>query len=490
MLITKNFLILNLMFPIFGILFLLFVPVHKTKLLKIIALNSACLSFSCSLFLWGLFEKSTASFQFVTTYFWLVNLNLNFAMGIDGISLFFILLTTLLIPLCLLTSWNNIVINLREFLICFLLLNFFLIATFCVLDLLLFYVFFESVLVPMFLIVGVWGSRERKVLAAYYFFLYTLLGSVLMLLSIIYIYYQTGTTNYEILLTFRFFNWEQKFIWFSFFVAFASKIPMLPVHLWLPEAHVEAPTAGSVILAGILLKLGSYGFLRFSLPLFPLASLFFTPLVYTIAVISVIFTSFTAIRQTDFKRIIAYTSIAHMNLVIIGIFSFNIIGLEGSILQSLSHGFVASALFLIIGVVYDRHRTRIVQYYGGLALIMPIYSSIFLFFTMANISFPGTSSFVGEFLILIGSFKVNKTVTFLSATGIIIGAGYSLWLLNRICFGNLKTQYIHNFLDLNYREIAVFIPLIFGTLIIGVWPEIFSKSYHITINNLLELLYF
>jgi len=242
---------------------------------------------------------------------------------------------------------------------------------------------------------------------------------------------------------------------------------MIPMHLWLPEAHVEAPTAGSVILAGILLKLGSYGFLRFSLPLFPLASLFFTPLVYTIAVISIIFTSFTAIRQTDFKRIVAYTSIAHMNLVIVGIFSFNIIGLEGSILQSLSHGFVASALFLIIGVVYDRHRTRIVQYYGGLASIMPLYSSIFLFFTMANISFPGTSSFVGEFLILIGSFKVNKSITFLSATGIVIGACYSLWLLNRICFSNLKTQYVNKFLDLNYREIIVFIPLIFGTLILG-----------------------
>lgn len=342
----------------------------------------------------------------------------------------------------------------------------------------------------MFIIIGVWGSRQRKVLAAYYFFIYTLLGSVLMLLSILYIFYQTGSTNYEVLLTFSFSKWEQKIIFFSFFIAFASKIPMIPVHLWLPEAHVEAPTSGSVILAGILLKLGSYGFLRFSLPLFPIASLFFTPLIYTIAVISVIFTSFTAIRQTDFKRIIAYTSIAHMNLVIVGIFSFNVVGLEGSILQSLSHGFVASALFLIIGVVYDRHRTRIVQYYGGLASIMPIYSMLFLFFTMANISFPGTSSFVGEFLILTGSFKVNKIVTVLSATGIIIGGCYSLWLLNKICFGNLKTQYINKFFDLNYREIVVFFPLIIGTLIVGVWPEIFSKYYHISINNLVELLYF
>jgi len=342
----------------------------------------------------------------------------------------------------------------------------------------------------MFLIIGVFGSRERKVLAAYYFFIYTLIGSVLMLVSILYIYYQTGTANYEILLTFVFSTIEQKFIWFSFFLAFASKIPMIPFHLWLPEAHVEAPTAGSVILAGILLKLGSYGFLRFSLVLLPNASLFFTPLVYTIAVISIIFTSFTAIRQTDFKRIVAYTSIAHMNLVIIGIFSFNVIGLEGSLLQSLSHGFVASALFLIIGIIYDRHRTRIIQYYGGLSAVMPIYTSIFLFFTMANISFPGSSSFVGELLILAGSFKVNKVITFLAATGIIIGGAYSLWLLNRICFGNLKTQYTYKFLDLSYREIIVFIPLIFGTFIVGIWPEIFSKFYHLNINSLIEFLYF
>jgi len=440
--------------------------------------------------LWGFFEKSTASFQFITTFFWLPNLNLNFTVGVDGISLFFIMLTTLLIPLCLLTSWNSVVEYLKEFLISFLLLNFFLISTFCILDLLFFYVFFESILVPMFLIVGVWGSRERKVLAAYYFFIYTLLGSVLMLLSILYVYYQVGSTNYEILLTFNFSNLEQKCIWFAWFFAFASKVPMVPLHLWLPEAHVEAPTSGSVILAGVLLKLGSYGFLRFTLPLLPAASFFFTPLIYTIAIISVIFTSFTAIRQTDFKRIIAYTSIAHMNLVIIGIFSFNIIGLEGSILQSLSHGFVASALFLIIGVVYDRHRTRIIQYYGGIASVMPIYCTVFLFFTMANISFPGTSSFIGEFLILVGSFKVNKIITFIGSTGIVIGGLYSLWLLNRICFGNLKTQYNFKFLDLNLREIIVFIPLIFGTLIVGVYPEIFTKSYHVTINNLIEFIYF
>jgi proton-translocating NADH-quinone oxidoreductase chain M len=304
----------------------------------------------------------------------------------------------------------------------------------------------------MFLIVGIWGSRDRKILAAYYFFLYTLLGSVVMLLSILYIYYQIGTTDYETLITFSFSKLEQKLLWFTFFLAFASKVPMVPIHLWLPEAHVEAPTAGSVILAGVLLKLGTYGFIRFSLPLFPKASFFFTPLVYTIATTGIIYTSFTAIRQTDFKRIIAYTSIAHMNLVILGIFSFNNIGIEGAILQSLSHGFVASALFLVIGVIYDRYRTRIVQYYGGLTTVMPIYITIFLFFTLANISFPGTSSFVGEFLILIGSFKINATITFLGATGVIIGAAYSLWLFNRIAFGNLKTQYTQKFMDLSSRE--------------------------------------
>jgi proton-translocating NADH-quinone oxidoreductase chain M len=486
----KNLLIYILMFPIFGILILLLLPAKEEKLLKLVALNSSCLSFIGSLFLWGFFQKSTSSFQFVVKLFWLPYLNLNFTLGIDGISIFFLLLTTLLIPLCILTSWNSVSDNLKEFLIAFLVLDFFLIGTFCVLDLLLFYIFFESVLIPMFLIVGIWGSRERKILAAYYFFLYTLLGSVLMLLSILYVYYQVGTTDYEVLLTFSFSFLEQKFLWFTFFLAFAGKVPMIPLHLWLPEAHVEAPTAGSVILAGILLKLGTYGFIRFSLPLFPKASFFFTPLVYSIAVTGIIYTSFTAIRQTDFKRIIAYTSIAHMNLVILGIFSFNNVGIEGAILQSLSHGFVASALFLVIGVVYDRYRTRIVQYYGGLASVMPIYIFIFLFFTMANISFPGTSSFVGEFLLLAGSFKVNSSITFLGATGVIIGGAYSLWLFNRIAYGNLKTQYTSKFLDLTPREFIVFLPLILGTLVVGIYPNIFLTSIHMSVNTLVEFLYF
>ena len=311
-----------------------------------------------------------------------------------------------------------------------------------------------------------------------------------MLLTILYIYYQVGTTDYETLLTFSFSNDEQTLLWLAFFISFAAKIPMVPVHLWLPEAHVEAPTAGSVILAGILLKLGTYGFIRFSFPLFPQACFYFAPFVYSVSVIGVIYTSFTAIRQTDFKRIIAYTSVAHMNLVMIGLFSFNVIGIEGAILQSLSHGFVASALFLIIGVVYERHHTRMVKYYGGLVHLMPIYVMIFLFFTMANIGLPGTSSFVGEFLILVGSFKVNTTVTFLGATGMVLGGCYSLWLFNRIAYGNLKTQYIKKYLDLNKREFFTFLPLILGTLLTGIYPDIFLNSIHMSVNMLIELMYF
>jgi proton-translocating NADH-quinone oxidoreductase chain M len=476
--------------PLIGSLLLVFAPRDNSKLLKLIALNFSSLPFIGSLLVWAYFKKSCCQFQFVTKIQWLDSLNLNLTLGVDGISLFFLLLTTLLIPICILLSWDGVKKDLKEYLLAFLFLEFFLILVFGILDLLLFYIFFESVLIPMFLIIGVWGSRERKILASFYFFLYTLFGSVIMLLAIIYIYYQVGTTDYEMLLTFSFSELEQKFLWLSFFLAFAGKVPMIPVHLWLPEAHVEAPTAGSVILAGVLLKLGTYGLIRYSIPLFPNASFFFTPFVYTIAVIGIIYTSFTAIRQSDFKRIIAYTSIAHMNLVILGIFSFNSIGLEGAIFQSLSHGFVASALFLVIGIVYERYHTRIVKYYSGLASVMPIYVSIFLFFTMANISFPGTSSFIGEFLILTGSFKCSTSVTFLGATGVILGGAYSLWLLNRIAFGNMKVQYCAKFLDLNKREFICFLPLIFGTILLGVLPNIVLSSIHSSVNCLIEFIYF
>jgi NADH-quinone oxidoreductase subunit M len=490
MLYIKNLLTYILLLPLIGAGILLFIPASNKTLLRSVALNFSCLTFVLSIFLWVFFNKSVGSFQFVNKFLWIPILNINFTMGIDGISLFFILLTTLLIPLCLLASWDSIQVDVKNFLIAFLVMEFFLIGVFCILDLLLFYIFFESVLIPMFLIVGVWGSRERKIRAAYFFFLYTLLGSVLMLLSILYIYYQVGTTDYEVLLTFSFSPLEQKIMWFAFFASFATKVPMVPVHLWLPEAHVEAPTSGSVILAGVLLKLGTYGFIRFSFPLFPEACFYFAPFVYAMSVVGIVYTSFTAIRQTDFKRIIAYTSVAHMNLVMVGLFSFNIIGLEGAILQSLSHGFVASALFLIIGVVYDRHHTRMVKYYGGLVHTMPLYVMIFLFFTMSNIGLPGTGSFVGEFLILTGSFKTNTTITFISATGMIIGGCYSLWLFNRIAYGNLKTQYFQTYLDINKREFLTFFPLILGTFVMGLYPQIFLESIHLSVNTLVEFMYF
>jgi len=486
----KNLLLYTLLSPILGIVLLIILPLNQKFLLKTIALISSSFSFVLTLIIWGFFNKSVGSFQFVVQYYWLPELNLNFTLGIDGISILFLLLNTMLIPLCILHSWENVKFNLKNFLIAFLLLDFFLIGTFCIMDLLFFYIFFESILIPMYFIVGIWGSRERKILAAYYFFMYTLFGSSLMLIAIIYIFLQLGTTDYELLLAFSFSETEQQFLWLAFFMAFASKVPMFPFHLWLPEAHVEAPTAGSVLLAGILLKLGTYGFIRFSLPLFPFASYYYTPLIDTIAVIGIVYASFTAIRQSDFKRIIAYSSIAHMNLVILGIFSFNVIGVEGAILQSLSHGFVASALFLIIGVVYDRYQTRLVIYYGGLSSVMPLYAAVFLFFTLANIAFPGTSSFVGEFLILIGSFKTNKLITIFGATGIVISGAYSLWLFNRIVYGNLKTQYLHQFVDLNFRELVIFFPLILGTLIVGIYPNFFLTTMHMSVNNLIENIYF
>ena len=474
--------------PLIGSIVLSYLPRKRQRFLKSVALNFASLPFIGFLLIWAFYTEQVSQFQFVSKFYWMSNFYI--ILGIDSISLFFLLLTTMLIPICILISWFSVDKKyLREYLILFLILEFFLIGVFCILDILFFYIFFESVLIPMFLIIGIWGSRERKILAAYYFFFYTLIGSLIMLISILYIYYQVGTTDYETVLAFSFTNTEQKFLWFAFFLAFASKIPMVPFHLWLAEAHVEAPTAGSVILAGVLLKLGTYGFIRFSIPLFPFASFYFTPLVYTMAVTGVIYTSFTAIRQSDFKRIIAYTSIAHMNLVMLGIFSFNNIGIEGALFQSLSHGFVASALFLAIGVVYERYHTRVVKYYGGLGLTMPLYTVIFGFFTLANISFPGTSSFVGEFLILSGSLKANTSATFLSATGIVIGAAYSLWLFNRVSFGNLKFKFCRIFVDINKREFMAFLPLIIGTLLTGLLPNIFLNPIRSNVNNLMEFIY-
>ena len=472
--------------PLFSCLILFFVPNKNVLLAKQIALFTSFLVFFVSLFLWLFFDKEYARFQFVYDLAWIPSYNLNFSLGIDGISLFFVLLTTLLIPICLLASWDSVKSYVKEYLIAYLFMESLLILVFCVKDVLLFYIFFESVLIPMFVIIGVWGSRERKIRAAYMFFLYTLVGSVLMLLSILYIYFVVGTTDYEALLLHEFSFVEQKFIWLAFFASFASKVPMVPVHIWLPEAHVEAPTAGSVVLAGIALKLGSYGFIRFSIPLFPEASLYFTPFVFALSILGIVYGSLTAIRQTDLKRIIAYTSVAHMNVVMLGLFSFNVVGLEGAILQSLSHGFVSSALFLIIGVVYDRHHTRMVKYYSGLVHTMPIFTIIFLIFTMANIGLPGTSSFIGEFLILAGVFKVNTSACFFGATGMVLGGGYALWLFNRMVYGNLKIQYLTHFQDLTFREFLVFLPLLMGTFVMGIYPELFLEATHASVCNLLS----
>jgi proton-translocating NADH-quinone oxidoreductase chain M len=476
--------------PVFSSLIILFFPSQNICVIRKLGIFSSFFVFIISLTLFLLFDRTFSGFQFIFDFVWVESSNLNLSVGADGISIVFILLSTLLVPLCLLSSWDNISKHYKEYIISFLMMESFLILVFSVRDLLLFYIFFESVLIPMFVLIGVWGSRQRKVRASYLFFLYTLLGSVLMLLAILYIFSSRGCTDYEVLLTSSFTFKEQCFIWLAFFASFASKVPMLPVHIWLPEAHVEAPTAGSVVLAGILLKLGSYGFIRFSLPLFPEACLYFTPFIFVLSILGVVYPSLTAIRQTDLKRIIAYTSIAHMNLVMLGIFSFNIVGLEGAILQSLSHGFVSSALFFLIGILYDRHHTRMVLYYAGLAHIMPIFTIIFFFFTMANIAIPGTSSFIGEFLLLSGIFKINTSAAFFGATGMVLGGSYSLWLLNRIVFGNLKVQYISNFTDISFRESVMLSPLIFFTFLLGISPKIFIDLIHPSTLHLLTPYFF
>ena len=463
-----------------GIICLSSIPSTQHLLLKQFTLSVTSIVFVLSLFLWVGFDQSTPKFQFVVFNSWLPVVNINPILGIDGISLFFVILTTLIFPLCILASWSSIQINLKSYFICFLTMELILILVFTCLDLFFFYIFFEAVLIPMFLVIGIWGSRQRKVRAAYLFFLYTLLGSLFMLISIIYIYRLVGSTNYIVLSLIDFSFHDQKWLWLFFFASFAVKVPMLPFHIWLPEAHVEAPTAGSVILAGILLKLGSYGFLRFSLGLFPLASIYYAPFIYSLSLMGVVYTSLTAIRQTDLKRLIAYTSVAHMNLVVIGLFTGTVIGVEAAIIQSLSHGFVSSALFLIIGVLYDRWHSRVIQYYGGLVYTMPLFAIIFLIFTLANLGLPGTSSFVGEFLLLVSIFDSNTTACFFAATSMILGGAYSLWLYNRVTFGNVKLSG----LDLTLREFIVFFPLILGTIFMGIYPNIFFEPMHATVSNL------
>ena len=434
---------------------------------RLIALYTTTITFGLSLLIWWNFDKSTAAFQFVEEAKWLGPIK--YKMGVDGISMLFVILTTFLMPLCILAAWESVESRVKEYMIAFLVLETLMIGVFCALDIVLFYLFFEAGLIPMFLIIGVWGGK-RRVYASFKFFLYTLLGSVLMLLAIMAMYWQAGTTDIPALMTHKFPKDMQWWLWLAFFASFAVKMPMWPVHTWLPDAHVEAPTGGSVILAAILLKMGGYGFLRFSLPMFPLASQELAPLVFALSVIAIVYTSLVALAQEDVKKLIAYSSVAHMGFVTMGIFTFNAQGVDGAIFQMLSHGLVSAALFLCVGIVYDRMHTREISAYGGLVNRMPIYAVVFMIFTMANVGLPGTSGFVGEFLTLMGAFKANTWVAFIATTGVILSACYALYLYKRMIFGELEKPSLKAITDMNAREIMIMAPLVILTLLFGFYP--------------------
>jgi len=434
-----------------------------------IALYTTLFTFGVSLWIWVHFDKAATGFQFVEEMEWLGG-SIKYKMGVDGISVLFVVLTAFLMPLCIVASWEAIEERVKEYLIAFLMLETLMIGVFCALDLVLFYLFFEGGLIPMFLIIGVWGG-ERRVYASFKFFLYTLLGSVLMLLALMAMYWHAGTTDIPTLLNHRFPADMQWWLWLAFFASFAVKLPMWPVHTWLPDAHVEAPTAGSVILAGILLKMGGYGFLRFSLPMFPLASQEFAPLVFALSVVAIIYTSLVALAQEDVKKLIAYSSVAHMGFVTMGIFSFTVQGVDGAIFQMLSHGLVSAALFLCVGVVYDRMHTRRIDAYGGLVNRMPLYAFCFMLFTLANVGLPGTSGFVGEFLTLVGAFKASTWVAFLATFGVVLSAAYALYLYRRMMFGPIEKPGLRTISDLGYREIVVFAPLVLLVVLFGFYPS-------------------
>ena len=449
------------------------------------ALWTSAITFLLSLYLWVGFDRTTADFQFVERAAWIPLLNITYHMGIDGISMLFVLLTTLLTPICILASWETIKDRVKEYMIAFLIMETMMVGMFSALDLVLFYVFFEGVLIPMFLIIGVWGGA-RRVYASFKLFLYTLLGSVLMLLAMLAMYFDAGTTDMVALMDHRFAPGLQTWLWLAFLASFAVKLPMWPVHTWLPDAHVEAPTAGSVILAGVLLKFGGYGFLRFSLPMFPVASAEFVPLIFTLSVVAVIYTSLVALAQEDMKKLIAYSSVAHMGFVTIGTFSFNIQGLEGAIYLMLSHGVVSAALFLIVGVVYDRIHSRDIAAYGGLVHRMPAYALVFMLFMLASVGLPGTGGFIGEFLVLVGIFQVSQWVAALAATGVILGAAYMLYLYRRVVFGKLVKDSLAKVTDMNAREWAVFGPLVVLTLWMGIYPAPFLDVIHVSVENLVK----
>ena len=485
-----NFPILSslILLPLVGSLFVLFIKDNASKNYqnsKYVALFVSFANFLISIYLWYLFDNSTSEFQFIENKQWLKGF-VNYTIGIDGISILFILLTTLITPLCIISIINSITSRVKEFLIAILVMESLMIGVFCSLDLIIFYLFFEGGLIPMFLIIGIWGG-ERRVYSAFKFFLFTLLGSILMLIAIITIYWTAGTTNviqlYELGIDLKY----QNLLWLAFFSSFAVKTPMWPVHTWLPDAHVEAPTAGSVVLAAILLKLAGYGFIRFSLGLFPIASDFFTPLIYFLSLIAIVFISLVALMQDDMKKLIAYSSVAHMGFVTLGIFTLTQQGIEGSIIQMISHGFVSAALFVCVGVLYDRSHSRMISTYGGVVSIMPKFSIVFMVFTLAAIGLPGTSGFIGEFLILVGAFQKSFLVAAIASLGVILAAAYMLWLYKRVVFGNLINKKLLKMPDLNKSEIFILWSLVIPTVFFGFYPEPLINTVEVSVNNLIEM---
>ncbi len=451
---------------------------------KYVALFTSFANFIIALYLWYIFDPNISAFQFIENRIWLDGF-INYQVGIDGISILFIILTTFITPLCIVSVNKSINTKLKEFLIAILLMESLMIGVFCSLDLVIFYLFFEGGLIPMFLIIGIWGGPKR-VYSAFKFFLFTLLGSVLMLIAVISIYWMSDTTNIIDLYNLGIEAKYQNLLWLAFFSSFAVKTPMWPVHTWLPDAHVEAPTAGSVLLAAILLKMAGYGFIRFSIGLFPLASEYFVPLIYTLSLIAIIYTSFVALMQEDMKKLIAYSSVAHMGFVTLGIFTMTQQGLEGSIIQMISHGLVSAALFLCVGVVYERMHSRLIKTYGGIVSLMPKYAVLFMIFTLAAIGLPGTSGFIGEFLILMGAFKKSFLVAFIASFGVILGAAYMLWLYKRVIFGKLINKDLLKMIDLNNSEIFILISLAIPTLFFGFYPEPLLNTISVSISNLIE----